>query len=145
MSSHQDNNDFLPLKSSGLGKSVESFDPEDNATVTISHEAKQAHFFRKLAFGGAFIADMAIGILWWGLLFCSPENSAPTAAFHLWMVKCSLSTVAFIVVTTSLLNFAIKCYGHHNNQKEADLKSNDSLVQIIGKAIEQAGKSISNN
>lgn len=144
MSLPQDS-DFLPLKSSGLGEHNESYDPEDNAKTTISREANQAHSFREHAFSCAFFGEVVILLLWGALLLNSPPDSASEAAFHLWMLKCSLCTVALIAITTSLLNFAIKCYGHHNNRKDLDSKTVEGMATVVGRVLEQAGKSLSNN
>ena len=131
---------FSKPEPEGFGHPNTSLDPEN-----ITEEAKQAHTFRGNAFSIASYALLAVILIWFIVTCNSPGDNAKDAAFYLWMTKCALSTTMFLSLVLGLLNFAIKCYGHHNNRENINVPSADNTsMQVIGKLTDIIEKANSN-
>ena len=121
------------------------FDPEKVQSPPTeeeerAREAVQSFEFRQDAFTCALVACGVILLLWIALLCNWPEPNMPKEAYYLYGLKLSLCTVALITIAIATLRFAIQCYGHH--QPASATGVDNTSVGIIGKFLEQIGKTI---
>lgn len=123
----------------GFGMPKANFDPEN-----VSEEAQQAHQFRERAFGCATVLLASVAVIWIALICNTPEGDM-VEAFYLWGAKTGMATVVLLCLSVGVLNFAIKCYGHHNAKDAVQPPSSDSAIQIVGKVFEAIGKAMSGN
>ena len=131
---------FNKLEPEGFGRANVNLDPEN-----LSEEAKLAHEFRDRAFSLAACALIVVGFVWLIIMCNAPNDDAKEAALYLWMAKCALTTTVFLSFVLGLLNFAIKCYGHHNNREGITASTGDvTSIQVIGKIADAFGKAASN-
>lgn len=110
--------------------------------IEKSREAKQAHEFRETAFAFAKYLSFGLVLVWGFLIFCCPQDGAPTAAYYLWGAKVSLCTILLVSVVVGMMRFAIRCYGHHQHTQEDN--SNDNTVwTTLSKVVETLAKTVS--
>ncbi len=122
------------------------FDPEssqkaDPELYWKAKEAEQSHRFRNKAFSAGLLIFGVVLLIWVILMANAPASNAPQTAYHLWMLKLSLSTVLLGTVAIGLLRFAIQCYGHH--QKAAVPDNKVPVMLDLSKIAEAAAKSVS--
>lgn len=105
-----------------------------------SKEALQAHEFRDTAFTFAKYLSCGLAAVWVFLIFCCPQEGAPTAAYYLWGAKVSLCTILLVSIVVGMMRFAIRCYGHHQHTPEDNSGDNTAVLTTLGKVVEALAK-----
>lgn len=125
----------------------ETPDPESSATREVeerwkAEEYRQGHRFRNVAFCGGVVILLAITIGWAYLVFfCWPSPWDGQAGAMLLAFKTSATTVVLLTLFVSLMRFAIRCFGHHN-QQETKADGDGVAIDALRKAIEEAAKKL---
>ena len=116
-------------------------DPDKLASEELlkSKEAVQAHEFRGTAFTFAKYLSCGLVLVWGFLIFCCPQDGAPTAAYYLWGAKVSLCTILLVSVVVGMMRFAIRCYGHHQHTPE-DNSNDNTVLTTLSKLVEALAK-----
>lgn len=123
------------------------FDPDHNQKAPTEEqerakEANQSFTFREKAFTcSLYVCGLVFGV-WLILIFNWPDIGKPTAAYYLYGLKLSLSTIALITIAIAILRFAIQCYGHHQSSSSTIETPNGATIVSLGKTVEQVGKTL---
>ena len=107
-----------------------------------AREASQSFWFREKVFIGSLYLCFFLFIVWLILIFNWPtmDENQGNGVYYLYGLKLSLCSVILVTAVVSTLRFAIQCYGHHQQSPTSGM--DNSSVSIIGKFLEQIGKTI---